>query len=67
MPNPKGTPENLKKFVTDREEPLTEQWTLRITKTMKQRLNQVDDAREFCRQAIQKALDELEQINQQDN
>ncbi|WP_016869201.1 MULTISPECIES: hypothetical protein [Fischerella] len=53
--------------MTNREEPLTEQWTMRITKTMKNRLSQVDEPREFCRQAIQKALDELEQINKQDS
>jgi SpoVK/Ycf46/Vps4 family AAA+-type ATPase len=57
MPNPKGNPENLKKFTTDRDEPLTEKMNLRMTKTMKEEVQQQDDPPEFCRRAIQEALD----------
>ncbi|MFN6535807.1 MAG: hypothetical protein RM021_005460 [Nostoc sp. EkiNYC01] len=58
MPNPKGNPDNLKKFTTDREEPLTEKMNIRMTKSMKEEVQQQDDPPEFCREAIQKALDE---------
>ncbi|MBH8561429.1 hypothetical protein I8748_04415 [Nostoc sp. CENA67] len=61
MPNPKGNPESLKPFTTDREEPLTERLNLRITKTMKEEVQQQEDPPEFCRRAIQKALDEIKQ------
>lgn len=61
MPNPKGNPENLKPYTTDRQEPLTEKINLRITKSMKEELQQIENAPEFCRQAIQKALDEQKQ------
>lgn len=60
MPNPKGNPENLIKLVTDRDEPLTETLTIRIGKPMKQKLKSLDNYAEFCRQAIAKALRELE-------
>ncbi len=58
MTKNKGKPENLKPFTTDREEPLTERLNLRITKTMKEEVQQQDDPPEFCREAIQKALDD---------
>ncbi|BAZ51818.1 hypothetical protein NIES4103_44760 [Nostoc sp. NIES-4103] len=58
MPNPRGNPESLKPFTTDREEPLTEKMNIRMTKTMKQEVQQQENPPEFCRQAIQKALDE---------
>jgi hypothetical protein len=58
MPNPRGNPENLKPFTTNREEPLTEKINLRITESMKEELEKKENPPEFCRQAIQKALDE---------
>ncbi len=58
MTKNKGKPENLRPFTTDREEPLTERLNLRITKSMKEEVQQQDDPPEFCREAIQKALDE---------
>lgn len=61
MTKSKGNPENLKPFTTDREEPLTERLHLRITKSMKEEIQQQDDPPEFCREAIQKALDENKQ------
>ncbi|MDF5707754.1 MAG: hypothetical protein PUP90_08765 [Nostoc sp. S4] len=57
MPNPKGNPDNLKPIKSDREEPLTEQVNLRVTKTMKEELSTKNDPPEFCRRAIQEALD----------
>ncbi|WP_026730988.1 hypothetical protein [Fischerella sp. PCC 9605] len=61
MPNPKGNPDNLKPFTTDREEPLTERLNIRISKSMKDALSQQENYPEFVRQAIQKALDEATQ------
>ncbi len=58
MPNPKGTPENLRPIKSEREEPLTEKMNLRMTKSMKEEVQQQDNPPEFCREAIQKALDE---------
>ncbi|MDZ7956532.1 MAG: hypothetical protein RMY34_01260 [Aulosira sp. DedQUE10] len=58
MPNPKGKPENLQPMKSEREEPLTEQVNLRVSKSMKEKIQQQEDPPEFCRQAIQKALDE---------
>ncbi|MBW4615559.1 MAG: hypothetical protein KME21_20235 [Desmonostoc vinosum HA7617-LM4] len=57
MPNPQGTPENLKPFKSEREESLTERLNLRITKTMKEELSTIDNPPEYCRQAIQEKLD----------
>ncbi len=57
MTKSKGKPENLKPFTTDRDEPLTERLHLRITKTMKDEVQQKEDPPEFCRRAIQEALD----------
>jgi hypothetical protein len=58
MPNPRGTPENLKPIKSDREEPLTEKMNIRMTKTLKEEVQQQENPPEFCREAIQKALDE---------
>ncbi|BAZ32809.1 hypothetical protein NIES4074_53160 [Cylindrospermum sp. NIES-4074] len=57
MPNPKGTPENLQPFTTDRDEPLSEKLTVRITKSMDAEIKSQDNPPEFVREAIQKALD----------
>ncbi|MBC1239694.1 hypothetical protein [Nostoc sp. 2RC] len=58
MPNPRGTPENLEPGKRKGEEPLTEQVNLRVTKAMKEELSTKNDPPEFCRRAIQRALDE---------
>ncbi|MBH8561144.1 hypothetical protein I8748_02940 [Nostoc sp. CENA67] len=58
MPNPKGNPESLKPFTTDREEPMTTSISFRCTESMKEEVKAHDDPAEFCRRAIQKALDE---------
>ncbi|MEH1781812.1 MAG: hypothetical protein V7K67_13700 [Nostoc sp.] len=57
MPNPKGTPENLKPIKSERDEPLTEKMNIRMTKTMKEEVQQQDNPPEFCREAIQEKLD----------
>ncbi|MBE9053066.1 hypothetical protein IQ243_22105 [Nostocales cyanobacterium LEGE 11386] len=57
MPNPKGNPENLKPIKSERDQPLTEYIHLRVTKEMKEEVQQQDDPPEFCRQAIQEKLD----------
>jgi hypothetical protein len=56
----RGNP-NIKNhgFKTDRDEPLIEKMNIRMTKTMKEKIQQQENPPEFCRQAIQKALDEL--------
>lgn len=63
MPNPKGNPQSLKPFTTDRDEPLTEKVTLRVTKTMKEELSQKENPPEYCREAIQGKLDRDKQKN----
>jgi predicted DNA-binding protein len=64
MPNPKGNPHNLKPFTTDRDEPLSERLNIRITKSMLEKLNQLGDKKaEFCREAIEKALEESEKLD----
>ncbi|MBN3940779.1 MAG: hypothetical protein V7L21_30315 [Nostoc sp.] len=45
-------------FKTDRDKPLTEYINLRVSKEMKEEVKAKDDPPEFCRRAIQKALDE---------
>ncbi len=57
MPNPKGNPDNLKNFTTDREEPLTTTISFRATEKMKEEVKAQDDPPEFCREAIQEKLD----------
>ncbi|MBN3950863.1 MAG: hypothetical protein V7K14_12040 [Nostoc sp.] len=57
MPNPKGNPENLKNFTTEREEPLSTTISFRATEKMKEEVKSKEDPPEFCRRAIQEALD----------
>ena len=64
MPNPRGTPENLEPGKRKGEEPLTEQVNLRVSKSMKEKIQQQQDPPEFCRQAIQKALDEQQKSDE---
>ncbi|MFN6571754.1 hypothetical protein [Dendronalium sp. ChiSLP03b] len=61
MPNPKGTPENLEPGKRKAEEPLTDQLSFRVTKEMKEEVKAKDDPPEFCRRAIQEALDKDKQ------
>ncbi|MEH2083133.1 MAG: hypothetical protein V7K89_25100 [Nostoc sp.] len=58
MPNPKGTPENLNPIESNREEKLIANLSFRVTESMKEEVKAKDDPPEFCRRAIQKALDE---------
>jgi hypothetical protein len=60
MPNPKGNPESLEPFTTDRDEPLVKQISLRVSVSMHDKLKSLENYPEFCRQAIDKALSELE-------
>ncbi|MFN6482843.1 MULTISPECIES: hypothetical protein [unclassified Nostoc] len=55
MPDRKGKPEN---FGNQPSKELTDQLSFRVTKEMKEEVKAKDDPPEFCRQAIQKALDE---------
>ncbi|MBD2299453.1 hypothetical protein BCD64_10425 [Nostoc sp. MBR 210] len=48
-------------FKTDRDKPLTEYVHLRVTKEMKEAIQQQDDPPEFCREAIQEKLDKQKQ------
>ncbi|BAZ32881.1 hypothetical protein NIES4074_53880 [Cylindrospermum sp. NIES-4074] len=58
MPNPKGNPDSLKPFTTDRDEPLTEPLSLKITKSMSDDLKSLgDEKNDFVREAIQEKLD----------
>lgn len=61
MPNPKGNPDSLKPIQSDREDKLTDNLSFRVTKDMKEEVKAKDDPPEFCRRAIQKALDEEKQ------
>ncbi|WP_026732492.1 hypothetical protein [Fischerella sp. PCC 9605] len=67
MPNPHGNPE-IKKygFKTDRKESLSAKLTLRIPQSMLDKIKAIDNYPDFCRQALQKALDELDQLDSQD-
>ncbi|WP_017652715.1 hypothetical protein [Fortiea contorta] len=56
MPNPKGNPENLQPLKSDREEPLTQNLNFRVTEKMKEEVQQQENPPEFCREAIQEAL-----------
>ncbi|MBD2411121.1 hypothetical protein H6G93_36620 [Nostoc sp. FACHB-973] len=58
MPNPKGNPDSLKPIQSDREDKLTDNLSFRVTKEMKEEVKAKDDPPEFCRRAIQKALNE---------
>lgn len=55
MAKAKGKPEN---FGNQPSKELTEQLNFRVTKEMKEEVKAKDDPPEFCRQAIQKALNE---------
>ncbi|MBN3944109.1 MAG: hypothetical protein V7L21_23120 [Nostoc sp.] len=58
MPNPKGNPEN---FGNQPSKELTDNLSFRVTKEMKDEVKAQDNPPEFCREAIQKALDEKKQ------
>jgi len=60
MPNPKGNPDNLKSFTTNRDKPLTGRLAFRVTEEVEAKVKALDNYAEFCRQAIDKALSELE-------
>ncbi|MDZ8106120.1 MAG: hypothetical protein RM338_10930 [Nostoc sp. DedQUE12a] len=55
MPDRKGKPEN---FGNQPSKDLSEQLSFRVTKEMKEEVRSQDDPAQFCRDAIQKALDE---------
>jgi hypothetical protein len=58
MANPKGNPDSLQPFTTDREEPLVKQIAIRITALMANELNELGDEKpRFIREAIQEKLD----------
>ncbi|MCC5640095.1 hypothetical protein LC593_30550 [Nostoc sp. CHAB 5844] len=57
MSKSKGKPEN---FGNPESRDLTEQLNFRVTKEMKEAVKAKNDPPEFCRKAIQKALDEDE-------
>ncbi|MBD2518096.1 hypothetical protein H6G93_24580 [Nostoc sp. FACHB-973] len=57
MPNPKGNPQNFEPIRSTRDKPLTEKMNIRMTKEMKEAVQQQDDPPEFCREAIQEKLD----------
>ncbi len=65
MPNHEEKP-YLKKhqFTTNRDEPLTERIAIRVTKSMAEQIKVIDNYPEFCRQALQDALDKLEEITE---
>jgi hypothetical protein len=55
MSNHKGKPEN---FGNQESRELTENLSFRVTKDMKDAVKAKDDPSDFCRKAIQRALDE---------
>ncbi|MCC5625879.1 hypothetical protein [Nostoc sp. CHAB 5715] len=57
MPNPKGSPENLEPGQRKGEEPMTTTISFRATESMKEEVKAQDDPPQFCRDAIQEALD----------
>ncbi|MGK7872876.1 MAG: hypothetical protein AB4426_06050 [Xenococcaceae cyanobacterium] len=61
MPRPGGNPDFGKKyaFKTHRKEPLAKKITVRITETMDSQLREIDDYREFIREAIAEKLEKL--------
>ncbi|QSJ15135.1 hypothetical protein JYQ62_25210 [Nostoc sp. UHCC 0702] len=58
MANPKGNPQNFEPAQPKGEEPMTSTVSFRTTESMKEAIKEHDDPAEFCRRAIQKALDE---------
>jgi hypothetical protein len=65
MPNPQGNPDIKKHgFTTDRSEPLTAKLTIRIPESMMSKLKSLENYPEFVRQAIQDALDAMEEQEQ---
>lgn len=58
MANPKGNPQNFNPIKSDREKPLEGKLTIRVTKEIEEEVRAKSNPAEFCRQAIQKALDE---------
>ncbi|MGI2908582.1 hypothetical protein [Tolypothrix sp. VBCCA 56010] len=63
--SPKRENEHLKKykFTTEREEALTAKLTIRIAPSKLEKLKTLENYPEFVRQAIDKALNELEKEN----
>jgi len=63
VPNPKGNP-NIKKygFKTDRKESLTAKLSIRVAPSMLNKLKEQENWQELVRQAIEKALEEKDNI-----
>ncbi|MDZ7956561.1 MAG: hypothetical protein RMY34_01410 [Aulosira sp. DedQUE10] len=61
MAKAKGKPEN---FNNPPSKELTEQLNFRVTKEMKEGVQQQENPPEFCRQAIQEALDKQVENNE---
>ncbi len=63
----KGGNPNLKKygFTPGGDEPLNKMLAVKVTESMYNRVKSLPDSSEFMRQAIEKALDELDQSNKQ--
>jgi len=58
MSKSKGKPDN---FGNQESRDLTEQLNFRVTKEMKEEVKSKDDPAQFCRDAVQRALDEDKQ------
>jgi hypothetical protein len=63
MPNPKGNPDNLNPLQPKNEQPMTRVISFRATKEMEELVKSQADPPEFCRRAIQDALDKQEADN----
>jgi hypothetical protein len=61
MPNRKGNPENLEPIQPKGNESMTSSISFRCTEAMKEEVKSKDDPPEFCRRAIQEALDKDKQ------
>ncbi|MDJ0712897.1 MAG: hypothetical protein QNJ54_01595 [Prochloraceae cyanobacterium] len=59
MPNPNPSPAT--RFKSEREEPLTKRFTIRVAPSTLEKLKAKENWREFVRQAIDKALAEVEE------
>jgi hypothetical protein len=58
---PGGNPDLANfQFTTDRDEPLSEKITIRISPSMLRHLQGLDNYREFCRKAIAEKLEQME-------
>ncbi|NWF60632.1 MAG: hypothetical protein HXY43_15575 [Fischerella sp.] len=61
MPKKRGNPKITEHGIPAKENPMRKTLCIKVTELMFEKIKSIDNYSEFCRQALQEALDRLEQ------